>query len=83
MGLRDDGEVSSFPVEIPGSGSPLDAIPSLNEAWFHTLGRCLSGSPLSDVILPRFLVDPCTRLSCCRGVIASDITGFIMEEPQS
>jgi hypothetical protein len=41
MGLRDDGE-----------GQTTGPISSLNEAWFHTLDRCVSDSPLNEIILP-------------------------------
>ena len=80
MGLRDDGE-----------GRTTGAISSLNEAWFHTLDRCVSDSPLSAVILP--LMRNCFFGGAIHAVLllqkghgdqlASDIVGFIMEEPQS
>ena len=86
----DDGEVSKLPRGNPRLGQPLDAIPSLNEAWFHTLDRCVSDSS-RDVILPFMrncfsggAMHAVLLLQKCHGdQLASDITGFIMEEPQS
>ena len=91
MGLRDDGEVSKLSLENPWLGRPAGPISSLNEAWFHTLDRCVIDSPLSEIILP-------LMRNCCFGgamhavlllqrgdgdQLTSDIAGFIMEEPQS
>jgi hypothetical protein len=52
MGLRDQGEVSKLPPGDPRLGQTTGPISSLNEAWFHTLDRCVIDSPLSEVILP-------------------------------
>jgi hypothetical protein len=52
MGLRDDGEVNKLPPGYPRLGQTTGANSSLNEAWFHTLDRCVIDSPLSEVILP-------------------------------
>ena len=75
MGLRDDGQVSKFPPGVPRLRQTTGPISSLNEAWFHTLDRCVIDSPLSEVILPLmrdcfFLAERCTRFSCCRRVMA-------------
>jgi hypothetical protein len=80
MGLRDDGE-----------GQTTGPISSLNEAWFHTLDRCVSDSPLNEVILP--LMRNCFFGGAMHAVLlmqkghghqlASDIAGFFIEEPQS
>jgi hypothetical protein len=91
MGLRDDGEASKLPRGDPQLGQTTGPISSLNEAWFHTLDRCVTDSPLSEVILP--LMRNCffggamhAAFLLQRGhgdQLASDIAGFIMEEPQS
>jgi hypothetical protein len=75
----------------PRLGQTTGPISSLNEAWFHTLDRCVIDSPLSEIILP-------LMRNCCFGgamhavlllqrgdgdQLTSDIAGFIMEEPQS
>jgi hypothetical protein len=52
MGLRDDGGVSNLPPGNPRLGQTTGPISSLNKAWFHTLDRCVIGSPLGEVILP-------------------------------
>jgi hypothetical protein len=91
MGLRDDGEVSKLPAGDPHLVQTTGPISSLNEAWFHTLDRCVSDSPLNEFILP--LMRNCFFDGAMRAVLllqkghgdqlASDIVGFIMEEPQS
>jgi hypothetical protein len=91
MGLRDDGEVNKLPPGYPRLGQTTGANSSLNEAWFHTLDRCVIDSPLSEVILP--LMRNCFFGGAMHAVLllrkghgdqlASDIAGFIMEEPQS
>ena len=91
MGFRDDGEVSKFPAGDPRLGETTGPIFSLNEAWFHTLDRCVIDTPLSEIILP--LMRNCFFGGAMHAVLllqkghsdqlASDITGFIMEEPQS
>jgi hypothetical protein len=69
MGLRNDGEVSELPPGNPRLGQTTDLISSLNEASFHTLGRCVIDTLLSE--------------NGHGGQLASDIAGFIMKEPQS
>ena len=91
MGLSDDGETSKLPPGKPRLGQTTGRISSLNDAWFHTLDRCVSDSPLSEVILP--LMRDCFFGGAMHAVLmlqrghgdqlASDITGFITEEPQS
>ena len=91
MGLSDDGDVSKLPPGNPRLGQTTGPISSLNDAWFHTLDRCVSDSPLSEVILP--LMRDCFFGGAMHAVLllqrghgdqlASDITGFITEEPQS
>ena len=90
MGLRDDCEVGKPPLEASRPERPIGPISSLNEAWFHTLDKCLIDSPLSEVILPLmhncFSAGRCTRLFLLRkghgDQLASDIAGIVMEEPQ-
>ena len=91
MSLGDDGEISKLPSGNPRLGQTIDPISSLNEAWFHTLDRCVTDSPLSEVILP--LMRNCFFGGAMHAVfllqkrrgdqLASDIAGFIMEESQS
>ena len=91
MGLRDEGEVSKLPSGDPRLGQTTGPISSLNEAWFHTLDRCVIDSPLSAVILPLMrncffggAIHAVLLLQKGRGdQLTSDIAGFIMEEPQS
>ena len=64
---------------------------SLNEAWLHTLDRCVLDSPLSEVILP--LMRNCFFGGAMHAVLllqkghgdelASDITDFFTDQPQS
>jgi hypothetical protein len=91
MGLPDDGGVGKLPPGNPRLGQSTGPISSLNEAWFHTLDRCVSDGPLNEVILP--LMRNCFFGGAIHAVLllqkgggnrlASDIAGFIMEEPQS
>jgi len=91
MGLRDDGEVSKLPSRDPRLGQTTGPISSLNEAWFHTLDWCVIDSRLNEVILP--LMRNCFFGGAMHAVfllqkghgdqLASDIAGFIREEPQS
>ena len=90
MGPRDDGEVSKLPSGDPQLGQTTGAIASLNEAWFHTLDRCVVDTPLTEVIFP--LMRTCFFGGAMYAVhllqdghgdqLVSDIAGFIMEEPQ-
>ena len=90
MGRCDDGEVNRLSSGDAG-GETTGPISSLNEAWFHTLDRCVIGSPLSGVILP--LMRNCFFGGAMHAVLllqkgrgdqlTSDIAGFIMEESQS
>ena len=64
---------------------------SLNEAWLRTLDRCVLDSPLSEVILP--LMSNCFFGGAMHAVLllqkghgdelASDITDFFTDQPQS
>jgi hypothetical protein len=45
MGLRDNGEFSKLPSEDSRRGRTTGPISSLNEAWFHTLDRCVIDTP--------------------------------------
>ena len=67
------------------------SILSLNEAWLHTLDRCVLDSPVSEVILP--LMRNCFFGGAMHAVLllqkghgdelASDITDFFTDQPQS
>ena len=90
MGLRNDREISELPTENTRLGQTIDPISSLNEAWFHTLDRCVLDTPLTEVIFP--LMRNCFFGGAMYAVhllqnghgdqLVSDIAGFIMEEPQ-
>jgi hypothetical protein len=64
---------------------------SLDEAWLRTLDRCVLDSPLSEVILP--LMRNCFFGGAMHAVLllqkghgdelASDITDFFTDQPQS
>ena len=91
MGLRDDAEASKLPPGDPRLGQTISPICSLNEAWVHTLDRCVIDTPLSEVIFP--LMRNCFFGGAMHAVLllqnghgdklASDIAGFIMKEPPS
>jgi hypothetical protein len=91
MGLRDDCEESKLPPGDPRLGQTTGPFSSLNEAWVHTLDSCATATPLSEVILP--LMRNCFFGGAMHAVLllqkghgdqlASDIGGFMMEEPQS
>ena len=52
MGLPENGKQNKFPSRDPPLAETAGAISSLNEAWFHTLDRCVTDSPLGEIILP-------------------------------
>jgi hypothetical protein len=91
MRLRDDGKVESLSPEDLQLGQAPSPISSLNEAWFYTLDRCPINTRLNEVILP--LMRNCffagavhTVLLLQKGYgdqLASDIAGFVAEEPGS
>ena len=91
MGLRNDEEVSKYPPGNPGLGQTTGSISSLQEAWCHTLDRCGADTPLGEVTFP--LMRNCFFGGAMHAVfllqkghgdqLASDIAGFIMDEPQS
>jgi hypothetical protein len=91
MDLGNDGEVNKLPHGNPHLGKTPGLISSLNEAWLHTLESCVVDTPLSEVIFP--LMRNCFFGGAMYAVhllqkghgdqLASDIAGFIMEEPQS
>ena len=91
MDLRDNGEASKLPAGEPRLGQSDSSTSSLNEAWIHTLERCVNDGPLSQVILP--LMRNCFFGGAIHAVlllqkghgdhVASDIACFIMEDPQS
>ena len=91
MGLGDDGKISKLWSGNARLGQTTDPISSLNEAWFHTLDRCVTDTPLSEVILPLMrnyffggAIHAVLLLQKGHGdQLTSEIAGFIMEEPQS
>ena len=84
MDLGSNGEVNKLE-------QTLGLISSLNEAWFHTLDRCVIDTTLSEAIFP--LMRACFFGGAIHAVLllqkghanqlASDIAGFVMKEPQS
>ena len=84
MDLGSNGEVNKL-EQTPG------LISSLNEAWFHTLDRCVIDTTLSEAISP--LMRTCFFGGAIHAVLllqkgyanqlASGIAGFVMKEPQS
>jgi hypothetical protein len=86
--LRYNREASKLPAEDPRLGQTNSSISSLDEAWIHTLDRCVIDSPLSQVILP--LMRNCFFGGAIHAVhllqtghgdqLVADIAGFIMEE---
>jgi hypothetical protein len=89
MSHRDDGETGKLPPGDAWLDQTTGPISSLNEAWFHTLDSCVVDGPLSEVILP--LMRNCFFGGAMHAVfllqkghgdqLASDIAGFIMDEP--
>ena len=91
MGLHDDGETGKLSTGNPRLGPAAGTICSLNEAWLHTLDRCGIDSPVNEIILPLmrnyFFGGAMHAVFLLQkghaDQLASDITGFIKEEPQS
>ena len=90
MGLPENGKQNKFPSRDPPLAETAGAISSLNEAWFHSLDRCVTDSPLGEIIL--LLMRDCffggamhagsLLMQMGHGEqLASDIARFIMEEP--
>jgi hypothetical protein len=74
MGLHEDGEAGKL---SPGDlllGQATGSICSLNEAWFYALNKCVTGTPMSQGIVPLmrscFSAERCTQSSCCKRVVA-------------
>jgi hypothetical protein len=91
MGLREDGEAGKLSPGDLQLGQAIGPICSLNEAWFHALNKCVTDTPLGESILP--LMRSCFFGGAIHAVfllekgygnqLASDITSFILEQPQS
>ena len=91
MGLREDGEAGKLSPGDLQLGQATGSISSLNEAWLHALDKCVIDTPLSESIFP--LMRNCFFGGAMHAVfllqkghgdqLASDIAGFLMEEPQS
>ena len=91
MGPLDDSDENILRRGDPQPRQITCPILSLNEAWLHTLDRCVPDSPMSEVILP--LMRNCFFGGAIHAVLllqrghgeelVSDITGFITEPPQS
>jgi hypothetical protein len=90
MSRHDDGQVGR-PVRRNIHLRHTGSISSLNEAWLHTVDTCVSDGPMNEVILP--LMRNCFFGGAMHAVsllqsghgeqLASDISRFIKEEPQS
>ena len=91
MEPRDGDKVSRRFSGHLSSRQTRDAILSLNEAWLRTLDEYVIDTPLSQVILP--VMRACffggatyAVLLAQRGhgnQVASDIVGFLAEQPRS
>ena len=89
MSPNNDGEINGLPPGNPRQTT--GPISSLHEAWFHTLDRCVVDTPLSEMIFP--LMRTCFFGGAMYAVhllqngfgdqLASDIAGFITQQPQS
>jgi hypothetical protein len=90
MGFRNNAGIRELPSRNPRLGQVTGPNSSLNEAWFHTLDRCVVDTPLSEVILP--LMRNCFFGGAMHAVLllqnghgdqlASDIAGFTTKEPR-
>jgi hypothetical protein len=90
MGLRGIGEVIRPQAGDLRLGQTTGFFSPLNEAWFHSLDKCVIDTMLNEVIL--LLMPNCSfggamhavfLLHKCWGEqLASDIAGVITEEPQ-
>jgi hypothetical protein len=91
MDARNDREVGEpSPGDSP-RGQAAAPVSSLNEAWLHSLDRCVIDTPLSETVLP--LMRSCFFGGAVHAVLllqkghgdqlASDIASFLAEEPQS
>ena len=91
MGPLDDSDPNILGRGDPEPRQTTCPILSLNEAWLHTLDRCVPDSPMSEVILP--LMRNCFFAGAVHAVLLlqkghgdeliSDITEFIKEQLQS
>jgi len=90
MEPRGNGEVSRFPASDLRFRQTTSAISSLNEAWFHTLDEYVIDTPLrgaSSLLRNCFFGGAVYALLLLQkghgDQVASDIAGFITEEPRS
>jgi hypothetical protein len=91
MEVRREDEVSRPPAEDLNLNQIPVTIPSLNEAWLHTLDEYGADTPLSEVILP--VMRACFFGGAIYAVlllhkghgdrVAADIAGFLTEQPRS
>jgi hypothetical protein len=89
MGLPRNDKKSNLPSGDSRLSDTAGAMSSLNEAWFHTLDRCVTDSPLGEVIFP--LMRDCFFGGAMHAVLlmqkghgdqlTSDIADYIREEP--
>jgi hypothetical protein len=90
MGPRDDAEISRHPSGQLPLGKTTRAISSLDEAWRHTLDRCVGDSPVNEALLP--LMCDCFFGGAMHAVLllqkghgdrlTSDIARYITQDPQ-
>jgi hypothetical protein len=89
MSLHDDGQVGRPVRRNNHLGHTGGSISSLNEAWVHTLDTCVSDGSMNEVILPlmrNFVGAMHAVFLLQKGhgeQLASDISRFVKEEPQS
>ena len=91
MDARDNREVSKLSLRGSPRRQAAAPISSLDEAWLHALDSCAIDTPLSQTILP--LMRNCFFGGAVHAVLllkkghgdrlASDIAGFLINEPQS
>lgn len=91
MDKPDDSAANILRRGDPQLRQTTPLILSLNEAWLHTLDRCVFDCPSSEVILP--LMRNCFFGRAMHAVLllqkghgdelASDITDFFTDQPQS
>jgi hypothetical protein len=90
MDPRDEAEISRRPSGQLPQGKTMRAISSLDQAWRHTLERCVGDSPINEALLP--LMRDCFFGGALHAVLllqkghgarlTSDIARYITQEPQ-
>ena len=89
MASRDDDKISRRPSGQLPQRKTINPISSLDEAWAHTLDRCVGDSPIDELILP--LMRDCFFGGAMHAVLllqkshgarlTSDIARYIADQP--